>query len=106
MRGTIALPHHPRFCSGPGDWYRSSAYATRAADTPFSTTDDRRFSGPSASFGPVAPTAGDGGVRGLRYTYAGWGIWYGAFDFDNTATHFATIASSRFLSRAIARARF
>jgi hypothetical protein len=70
-------------------------YATRTANTPFSTTADRLFNGPSAGFGPAAPATGDGGVRGIqaRYTYAGWGIWLGVFDFDSNATDFSTIES-------------
>jgi len=76
------------------------AYATRSANTPFDTDNDRLFNGPNASFGkasfgPVAPATGDGGVRGIlaRYTYAGWGVWFGVFDFDSNATDFSTIES-------------
>jgi hypothetical protein len=71
------------------------AYTSRTDNTPFSTTADRLFNGPSAGFGPAAPATGDGGVRGIqvRYTYAGWGIWWGVFDFDSNATDFATIES-------------
>ncbi|WP_158539615.1 S-layer homology domain-containing protein [Meiothermus sp. QL-1] len=72
------------------------AFTTRAANTPFDTTVDRLFNGPSAGFGPVAPATGDGGVKGLqvRYTYAGWGVWWGVFDLDNNATDFATIENT------------
>lgn len=72
------------------------AYTTRTANTPFDTTVDRLFNGPSAGFGPAAPATGDGGVKGLqvRYTYAGWGIWWGVFDLDNNATDFATIENT------------
>ena len=71
------------------------AYTSRSANTPFDTVNDRLFNGPNASFGPVAPVTGDGGVRGIlaRYTFAGWGVWFGVFDFDSNATDFATIES-------------
>jgi hypothetical protein len=81
--------------TGTGVTTSTDSYAVRKANTPFDTANDRLFNGPNASFGPVAPATGDGGVRGIqvRYTYAGWGIWYGVFDFDSNGTDFSTIES-------------
>ncbi|WP_027883582.1 S-layer homology domain-containing protein [Meiothermus rufus] len=70
-------------------------YTTREFNNPFTTTNDGLFNGPNGGFGPVAQATSDGGVRGIqvRYTYAGWGIWYGVFDFDSNGTDFSTIES-------------
>ncbi|GIW38692.1 MAG: S-layer protein [Meiothermus sp.] len=70
-------------------------YTTRGFNNPFTTTNDGLFNGPNGGFGPVAQFTGDGGVRGIqvRYTYAGWGIWYGVFDLDSNGTDFSTIES-------------
>lgn len=72
------------------------AYTTRTANAPFTTTTDALFNGPNPGFGPATPAAGDGGVRGIqvRYTYAGWGVWYGVFELDNNATDFSAIEST------------
>jgi len=73
-----------------------TAFATRAANTPFDTVNNRLFNGPNASFGPMLPATGNGGVKGLqlRYTYAGWGVWWGVFDLDNNATDFGNIENT------------
>jgi hypothetical protein len=68
------------------------AFDTRPFNTPFTTVDNRLFNNPSVSFGPMAPAADIGAIRGIQatYTYHGFSVWYGEFLLDLGATDFVT----------------
>ncbi|MER3480223.1 MAG: S-layer protein [Meiothermus sp.] len=54
-------------------------------DSAFSVDNDCLYNGPGTDFGPITPAAAsDFTLKGLffSYTYAGAGIWYGVFDYD------------------------
>lgn len=56
-------------------------------DRAFSIDYDRLYNNPGGTFGPITPVsaANKYTLKGLflSYTYAGAGVWYGVFDFDN-----------------------
>lgn len=56
-------------------------------DRAFSIDYDRLYNNPGDTFGPITPVsaANKYTLKGLflSYTYAGAGVWYGVFDFDN-----------------------
>ncbi|ADH62052.1 S-layer domain protein [Allomeiothermus silvanus DSM 9946] len=59
---------------------------TRSCNAAFDIGTDCLYSTPGTDFGPIAPAAPSAfTLKGLflSYTYAGAGIWYGVFDFDN-----------------------